>query len=176
MRPSGTGQPTMWDACKARYNAFRPDPGCTRTTLLCTGGVARRSSSEKSVKPSVAREVKIEGSAKVDGDPRVGGAKGWQCRRHMHKAKRSVPQRPRWAATASEKTQTRASTYTLKISTPLTRTQSRRAWRRACSDMFWGDRMRAVADPFGHNGNLATFKRQVSPAEMEAVQGGRRKK
>jgi uncharacterized glyoxalase superfamily protein PhnB len=27
------------------------------------------------------------------------------------------------------------------------------------TDMFWGDRMSALTDPFGHNWNLATFKR-----------------
>ena len=35
------------------------------------------------------------------------------------------------------------------------------------TDMFWGDRMSGVTDPFGHNWNLATFKRQVPPDEME---------
>jgi len=35
------------------------------------------------------------------------------------------------------------------------------------TDMFWGDRMSALNDPFGHNWNLATFKRRVEPAEME---------
>jgi PhnB protein len=35
------------------------------------------------------------------------------------------------------------------------------------TDMFWGDRMSGVTDPFGHNWNLATFKRQVAPEEME---------
>ena len=33
--------------------------------------------------------------------------------------------------------------------------------------MFWGDRMSALNDPFGHNWNLTTFKRQVDPAEMQ---------
>jgi PhnB protein len=35
------------------------------------------------------------------------------------------------------------------------------------TDMFWGDRMSALNDSFGHNWNLATFKRQVDPAEMQ---------
>jgi len=35
------------------------------------------------------------------------------------------------------------------------------------TDMFWGDRMSALNDPFGHNWNLATFKRQVDPTEMQ---------
>ena len=35
------------------------------------------------------------------------------------------------------------------------------------TDMFWGDRMSALTDPFGHNWNLATFKRQVDLAEMQ---------
>ena len=35
------------------------------------------------------------------------------------------------------------------------------------TDMFWGDRMSALMDPFGHSWNIATHKRQVSPAEME---------
>ena len=35
------------------------------------------------------------------------------------------------------------------------------------TDMFWGDRMSTVNDPFGHSWNLATFKRRVDPAEME---------
>jgi PhnB protein len=34
------------------------------------------------------------------------------------------------------------------------------------TDMFWGDRMSAVTDPFGHSWNLATFKRQMPPDEM----------
>ena len=35
------------------------------------------------------------------------------------------------------------------------------------TDMFWGDRMSGMTDPFGHNWNFATFKRRVDPAEME---------
>src|SRR5262249_19943654 len=35
------------------------------------------------------------------------------------------------------------------------------------TDMFWGDRMSALTDAFGHSWNLATVKRQVSPVEME---------
>jgi PhnB protein len=34
-------------------------------------------------------------------------------------------------------------------------------------DMFWGDRMGALKDPFGHNWMLSTHKREVTPAEME---------
>jgi len=35
------------------------------------------------------------------------------------------------------------------------------------ADMFWGDRMGAVKDPFGHSWMLATHQREVSPAEMQ---------
>lgn len=34
-------------------------------------------------------------------------------------------------------------------------------------DMFWGDRMGAIKDPFGHAWMLATHQREVTPAEME---------
>jgi PhnB protein len=34
------------------------------------------------------------------------------------------------------------------------------------TDMFWGDRMSHLIDPFGH-ANLASHTRDVSPAEME---------
>jgi uncharacterized glyoxalase superfamily protein PhnB len=34
-------------------------------------------------------------------------------------------------------------------------------------DMFWGDRFGAVADPFGHQWQLATHKEDVSPEEMQ---------
>ena len=35
------------------------------------------------------------------------------------------------------------------------------------TDMFWGDRMSHLIDPFGHAWNLASHAREVSPAEME---------
>jgi PhnB protein len=35
------------------------------------------------------------------------------------------------------------------------------------ADMFWGDRMGAVKDPFGHNWMLSTHQREVTPREME---------
>ena len=34
-------------------------------------------------------------------------------------------------------------------------------------NMFWGDRMAGVIDPFGHKWSLATHVEDVSPAEME---------
>jgi PhnB protein len=41
-------------------------------------------------------------------------------------------------------------------------------------DMFWGDRMGNLTDPFGHTWAIATHKEDVSPEEMErrmAAQG-----
>jgi PhnB protein len=35
------------------------------------------------------------------------------------------------------------------------------------ADMFWGDRMGALHDPFGHKWSIMTHKEDVSPAEME---------
>ena len=35
------------------------------------------------------------------------------------------------------------------------------------ADMFWGDRMGNIVDPFGHKWAIATHKEDVSPAEME---------
>src|SRR4026207_1969273 len=35
------------------------------------------------------------------------------------------------------------------------------------ADMFWGDRMGNIVDPFGHKWTIATHKEDVSPAEME---------
>jgi hypothetical protein len=35
------------------------------------------------------------------------------------------------------------------------------------TDMFWGDRMSHLIDPFGHAWNLASHTRDVSPAEMK---------
>jgi len=35
------------------------------------------------------------------------------------------------------------------------------------TDMFWGDRMGNLTDPFGHSWAVATHKEDVSPAEME---------
>jgi PhnB protein len=37
----------------------------------------------------------------------------------------------------------------------------------APADMFWGDRMGHLMDPFGHQWAIATHKEDVSPAEME---------
>ena len=35
------------------------------------------------------------------------------------------------------------------------------------TDMFWGDRMANITDPFGHNWAIATHTEDVSPEEME---------
>jgi PhnB protein len=35
------------------------------------------------------------------------------------------------------------------------------------ADMFWGDRMGNIVDPFGHKWAIATHKEDVSPEEME---------
>lgn len=35
------------------------------------------------------------------------------------------------------------------------------------TDMFWGDRMANLIDPFGHNWGVATHKEDVSPEEMQ---------
>jgi PhnB protein len=35
------------------------------------------------------------------------------------------------------------------------------------TDMFWGDRMGNLTDPFGHTWAIATHKEDVSPEEME---------
>ncbi len=37
----------------------------------------------------------------------------------------------------------------------------------APADMFWGDRMGNLTDPFGHSWAIATHKEDVSPEEME---------
>lgn len=37
----------------------------------------------------------------------------------------------------------------------------------AAEDMFWGDRMGVVADPYGISWSIATHVRDVSPQEME---------
>ena len=37
----------------------------------------------------------------------------------------------------------------------------------APTDMFWGDRMGNLMDPFGHQWAIATHKEDVSPDEME---------
>lgn len=37
-------------------------------------------------------------------------------------------------------------------------------------DMFWGDRMCAVVDPFGHRWTIATHVEDVDPGEMERRQ------
>jgi PhnB protein len=34
------------------------------------------------------------------------------------------------------------------------------------TDMFWGDRMAQIVDPFGHKWAIATHKEDVSPEEM----------
>ena len=38
------------------------------------------------------------------------------------------------------------------------------------TDMFWGDRMSAVIDPFGHNWNLATFNRPLKNYEASVAE------
>lgn len=38
------------------------------------------------------------------------------------------------------------------------------------ADMFWGDRMGALVDPFGHKWTLATHVEDVSPEEMKERQ------
>ncbi len=41
------------------------------------------------------------------------------------------------------------------------------------TDMFWGDRMANITDPFGHSWAIATHTKDVSPEEMEkAMQAG----
>ena len=35
------------------------------------------------------------------------------------------------------------------------------------TDMFWGDRMANLTDPFGHSWAIATHKEDVSPEEMQ---------
>lgn len=35
------------------------------------------------------------------------------------------------------------------------------------ADMFWGDRMGQVSDPFGHRWSLATHKEDATPAQIE---------
>lgn len=35
------------------------------------------------------------------------------------------------------------------------------------TDMFWGDRMANITDPFGHMWGIATHKEDVSPEEMQ---------
>lgn len=35
------------------------------------------------------------------------------------------------------------------------------------ADMFWGDRMGSLQDPFGHSWMLSTHQREVSPEEMQ---------
>ncbi|NUQ75938.1 MAG: VOC family protein, partial [Polyangiaceae bacterium] len=38
------------------------------------------------------------------------------------------------------------------------------------ADMFWGDRMGAVSDPFGQKWTLATHIKDMTPEEMKAAQ------
>jgi len=38
-------------------------------------------------------------------------------------------------------------------------------------NMFWGDRFGKVADPFGHEWQIATHKEDLSPADMEKRMG-----
>jgi PhnB protein len=42
--------------------------------------------------------------------------------------------------------------------------------RMPLSDMFWGDRMGQVIDPFGHTWAFATHKKDASPKEIEQAQ------
>jgi PhnB protein len=39
------------------------------------------------------------------------------------------------------------------------------------ADLCWGDRYGQLEDPFGHRWSLATHRRDVSPAEMQAAMG-----
>jgi PhnB protein len=39
--------------------------------------------------------------------------------------------------------------------------------RMPMADMFWGDRMGTVVDPFGHTWGIATHIENVSPKEMK---------
>jgi len=39
------------------------------------------------------------------------------------------------------------------------------------ADMFWGDRYAQLEDPFGHRWSVATHKRDLSPAEIQAAMG-----
>ena len=39
----------------------------------------------------------------------------------------------------------------------------------APSDMFWGDRMSSLMDPFGHKWDFASHVRDVGPEEMAAA-------
>jgi uncharacterized glyoxalase superfamily protein PhnB len=38
------------------------------------------------------------------------------------------------------------------------------------ADMFWGDRMGSVTDPWGNNWTIATHTRDMTPAEMKKAQ------
>ena len=38
---------------------------------------------------------------------------------------------------------------------------------REAEDQFWGDRLGAIVDPFGHSWSLATHVEDVPPEEME---------
>ncbi|HEY1958207.1 MAG TPA: VOC family protein [Polyangiaceae bacterium] len=38
------------------------------------------------------------------------------------------------------------------------------------ADMFWGDRMGSVTDPFGQSWNIATRKKNMTPDEMKAAE------
>src|SRR5262249_3913139 len=40
---------------------------------------------------------------------------------------------------------------------------------RPVEDTFWGDRVGAIRDPYGHNWNVSTHVRDVSPEEMAAA-------
>ncbi|HVY46050.1 MAG TPA: VOC family protein [Minicystis sp.] len=42
--------------------------------------------------------------------------------------------------------------------------------KHAPSDMFWGDRMAHVADPFGQTWTLATRKKDLTPEEMKKAE------
>ncbi len=39
--------------------------------------------------------------------------------------------------------------------------------RHPVSDMFWGDRMGNLTDPFGHSWSIATHKEDLTPAQIE---------
>jgi hypothetical protein len=37
------------------------------------------------------------------------------------------------------------------------------------ADMFWGDRMGQITDPYGHKWSFATHLKDLTPAEMKSA-------
>ena len=68
-RPSGTGQPTMCEACADRYSVLRPEPGCRRTRRWRDGGYFSRSPGGNSVKPIWPRDQNTSCSTTADRSP-----------------------------------------------------------------------------------------------------------